>query len=823
MQSTFKKILPHILVFLGFVIVSLTYFSPVLQGKQILQSDILQYNGMAKQQREFKIKTGDEAYWTNSAFGGMPTYQLGARYPHTYIKNLDLSLRFLPRPADYLFLYFVGFYILLLCLKVDFKLAIIGALAFGFSTYLIIIIGAGHNSKAHAIAYMPLVLSGIILTFRKKYIIGFIVTAIAMGLELVANHLQMTYYLMFLVIVLGIVYLIDAYRKKSLPHFFKSVGVLVAAVILAIGLNAANIMATQEYAKESIRSKSELTINPDGSSKKDITTGLSREKITEYSYGYLETFNLFIPRFLGGGMGEDLGKESAFYNFYRSQGVPPLEAAVAAKSVPTYWGNQPIVEAPAYVGAVVLFLFVFALFLVKGRLKWWIVSGSILALLLSYGKNLGFLTDFFIDFVPLYDKFRAVTSIQVILELCIPILAIFGLVRLFNDYEKDVEKLKALKLSTLITVGLCAIFLILRYTGIILDFEGIRDAGWAEGGGQPFVDAIVADRKSIFTKDTLRSLLLVLLSAGVIYMFLKQKLSEVKVVIVFAVLILFDLVGVDRRYVNTENFVSSREVQTPFKQNNADKKILNEQGHFRVYDVSSGAGRAISQKVDAMASGATSAPYFHNTINGYSAVRMKRFDELSEFFPFTRHPEILNMLNVKYIISEDESKQPYPYINPDANGNAWFVKKLTSVNSADEEILSLLDLNTKIEAVSTNFPISDLKINQFKVDSLASIKVIEYTPNYIKYKSENTNNGYAVFSEMYYGKGWNAYVNNKLLNHNRVNYLLRGMEIPKGNHIIEFKFEPEVVKTGGSIALASSIVLVFIILGGLFFEFRRKK
>jgi len=822
MQSTLKKILPHILVFAGFIILSIAYFSPVLQGKQILQSDILHYNGMAKQQRDFKADTGEEAYWTNSGFGGMPTYQLGARYPYTYIKNLDLSLRFLPRPADYLFLYLVGFYILLLSLKVDFKLAALGALAFGFSTYLVIILGVGHNSKAHAIAYMPLVLSGIILTFRRKYIIGFIVTAIAMGLELVANHFQMTYYLMLLVIVLGVVYLIDAYKKKLLSHYFKSVGILLVAVILAVGLNAANIMATQEYAKESTRSKTELTINPDGSPKKNISSGLAKEKITEYSYGFLETFNLFIPRFLGGGMGEDLGKQSNFYKFYRSQGAPPLEAAEAAKGVPTYWGNQPIVEAPAYIGAVVIFLFVFALYLVKGRLKWWLVSGSIVAMLLSYGKNLGFLTDFFIDYIPLYDKFRAVTSIQVILELCIPVLSIFGLVKLFNDYDKTETKLKALKFSVIITAGLCVLFLVFRYAGIILDFEGIRDAGWTQEGGGPFVDAIVADRKSIFTKDTLRTLILVLLSAGTIYLFLKQKLSEVKVVIVFAVLILFDLVGVDRRYVNTENFVSSREVQKPFQPNNADKKILSEPGNFRVYDVSSGAGRAVSAKVGAMSTGATSAPYFHNTLNGYHAAKLKRFDELSTFFPFLRHPEMLNMLNVRFIISEDENKKPYPFLNEDPNGNAWFVEKIIPVNSANEEMLSLLDLKTKREAVTSSFTAADVKKQTFKVDSLATINVKTYKPNYIKYESINANHGYAVFSEMYYKNGWNAYINNKKTDHNRVNYLLRGMEIPKGKHIVEFKFEPQVVKKGGKIALVSSVLLLLIVLGGLFFEFRRK-
>ena len=822
MQSTFKKILPHLVVLVGFIILSLAYFSPVLQGKQILQSDILQYKGMAKQQQDFKAKTGEEAYWTNSAFGGMPTYQLGARYPHTYIKNLDLSLRFLPRPADYLFLYFVSLYILLLSLKVEYKLAIIGALAFGFSTYLIIILGVGHNSKAHAIAYMPLVLSGIVLTFRRKYIVGFVLTTVAMGLEIVANHFQMTYYLLILVIVLGTVYLIDACKKKLLTHFFRSTGILLAAVILAIGLNATNILATQEYAKESTRSKTELTIKPDGSPRKEISSGLAKERITEYSYGYLETFNLFIPRFLGGGMREDLGKNSAFYKFYRSRNVPPYQASEAAKVIPTYWGNQPIVEAPAYIGAVSLFLFIFALFLVKGRLKWWIVAASILALLLSYGKNLSILTDFFINFVPLYNKFRAVTSIQIIIELCVPVLGVFGLVRLFNDYEKDENKLKALKFTTLITAGLCSLFLIFKYTGILLDFEGIRDASWAEVRGQDFVDAIVADRKAIFRNDTLRTMLLVLISSGTIYLFLKQKLSKNKVIIAFAILIIFDLVGVDRRYVNSDNFVTSKEVQRPFKPNNADKLILNDPDHFRVYDVSSGGGRAISQKVDDMTNGGNSAPYFHNTINGYHAAKPKRFDELSDFYDFTSNIEILNMLNVKYIISEDDTNQPYPYLNSDANGNAWFIKKLKAVNTADEEIIALFDLKTKTEAVINTIELKEQN-KKFLVDSLATIKVIEYQPNYIKYEANNTNDGYAVFSEMYYINGWNAYINNEKIAYNRVNYLLRGMEIPKGKHNIEFKFEPQVVKTGTTITLTSSILLMLIVFGGLFFHFRKKK
>ncbi|OIQ23955.1 YfhO family protein [Lacinutrix sp. MedPE-SW] len=802
MQPPFKKLLPHLLVFIGFIILSLAYFSPVLQGKQILQSDIVQYNGMAKQQRDFKAATGQETYWTNSAFGGMPTYQLGARYPHNYIKKLDSALRFLPRPADYLFLYFLGFYILLISLKVDFKLAALGALAFGFSTYLVIILGVGHNSKAHAIAYMPLVLSGIILTFRKKYILGFLVTAIAMGLELVANHFQMTYYLLILVIILGIAYLIDAYKKQILPHYFKSVGIMVVAVILAIGMNATNILATQEYVKESTRGKSELTINPDGSPK-PVATGLPKEKITEYSYGFLETFNLYIPRLLGGGMSENVGKDSAFYDFYISQGASPLQAKDAVKTAPLYWGSQPIVEAPAYVGAVVLFLFVFALFLIKGRLKWWIVGGAVISLLLSYGKNLEFLTNFFIDYVPFYDKFRAVTSIQVILELCIPILAIFGLTRLFNNFEKEEQKKKALLYSVSITAGLAVIFLLFRYTGI-LDFEGGRDASFKQNYGPDFLNAIVEDRKSIFTTDTLRSLILVLLSGSIIYLFINKKISEVKVIIAFAALIIFDLVGVDRRYVNTENFVSARQVSQPFQANAADAQILNDKENFRVFDVASGGAKA---------------SFFHNSLTGYHAAKLKRYDELFDFYIAQNNLNVLNMLNTKYIIAPDESQKPYPYLNKDANGNAWFIEDLKKVNSANEEITSLANLDTKKEAVYTN---EETLNSKYKVDSLASISVLEYKPNYIKYESKNLNDGYAVFSEIYYKEGWHAYIDGTKAPFNRVNYVLRGMQIPKGRHIIEFKFEPEVVQQGITISLASSGVLLLLIIGGLFYSLKQK-
>lgn len=806
MQFSIKRILPHILVLLGFVILSLAYFSPVLQGKEIYQSDIVQFIGMSKQQKDFKAETGVETYWTNGAFAGMPTYQLGARYPHNYIKKVDAALRFLPRPADYLFLYLMSFYVLLLVLKVDYKLAALGALAFGFSTYLIIILGVGHNSKAHAIAYMPLVLSGIILTFRRKYIAGFLLTVLAMGLEIVSNHFQMTYYLMLLVLILGIAYLVDAYKKQVLPHFFKSVGILFAAVILAIALNATGVMATQEYVKESTRGKTELTINADGSPKV-VSNGLDKDYITQFSYGFAETFNLFIPRFMGGGNGENVGKDSATYEAFRKLGATTTQAAEEAKRAPLYWGDQPIVEAPAYVGAVILFLFVFALFLVKGRLKWWLVGGTLFSLLLSYGKNLGFLTNFFIDYVPMYNKFRAVTSIQVLLELCVPVLGIFGLVRLFNTFEKEEEKLNALKYATIITGGLSLLFLVMK--SYLFDFVGVNDGFYRQNYGQDFVDAIREDRKSVFTTDTIRSLILVLLSAGLIWNYLKGKLKENLLIIGFAVLLMFDLIGVDKRYVNSDDFVSSIKMNKPFEANEVDKAILQDKSYYRVYD---------------LVSGPSKPSYYHNSLNGYNAAELKRYREVFDFYISQNNMNVLNMFNTKYIIAQGEKGETFPYTNRDANGAAWFVRELKMVNSANDEIKALDSLDNKHVAVfaKSNNAFTPTETKKFNVDSLASIKIVEHKPNYLKYASSNANKGLAVFSEVYYGNGWKTFIDGEETQHIRVNYTLRGLEVPEGEHEIVFKFDPDVVKTGSTIALASSVLFGLLLLGGLFYKFKKK-
>ena len=800
MNLRLKQFGTHFLVILGFIFVAVLYFSPVLKGQKILQSDIIQYTGMAKQQIDFRETHNQEPYWTNSAFGGMPTYQLGAKYPHNYIKKLDLALRFLPRPADYLFLYLLGFYILLLVLKVEYKIAVLGALAFGFSTYLIIILGVGHNAKAHAIAYMPLVLSGIILTFQKRYFLGFIVTVIASGLELVTNHPQMTYYLGFLIIILGFSYLLQAIRSKELLTFFKASGILLVAAIIAFGMNATNLMATSEYANESTRGQSELTINVDGSIKEQ-TTGLDKAYITQFSYGKLESFNLFIPRFMGGGNRENLGKNSETYKAFRALGASPIQALQESKQAPMYWGDQPIVEAPAYVGTVVFFLFILALFLYNGPYKWWLIFGVLISLLLSYGKNLAFLTDFFIAYIPLYNKFRAVSSIQVILELCVPILAALGVSQIVR---KDVylgTKIVALKKSTIIVAGLSVFFLIFKSS--LFDFVGSSDGQFIQYYGASFVDALRRDRSAIFTTDAVRTLIFVLVVGGFILAYLKQKITKNTMIVTLGLVLVFDLVSVDRRYVNTDNFVSAIKVDRPYKKSAIDKELLKDTTNFRVFD---------------MSDNSTKTSYFHNSIGGYHAAKLRRFQELQEFHIDKTNFEVLNMLNTKYVIYQDKQGEIQYFENEQTNGNAWFVDEIKTFETADQEILALDKVDTKITATAN---VSALKSKRFVNDSSAYIKLVDYKLNHLVYQTKNSEEGFAVFSEVYYKNGWEVTIDGEKVEHFNVNYVLRGLQLPKGSHRVEFKFNPTVVTIGSQIALGSTVLLLVLIFGTALIIYRK--
>ena len=788
---------------------------------------------MAKEQIDFRAETKTEPYWTNSSFGGMPTYQSGANYPNDYIGMLDNAIRFLPRPADYLFLYFLGFYALMLVFRVDPLKAFFGALAFGLSTYLIVIIGVGHNAKAHAIGYMPFVVAGFILVFRKRYLYGGILTMLAVALEITANHFQMTYYLLLLLIVMSFFFIYRLYQEKDLKSLPKIIGTFAIANILAIGVNATSLMATKEYTDFSTRGKSELTFNSDGT-KKEANISMDRDYITEYSYGIVESLNLFSPRLFGGGNNEKLTDESHVYNFMLNYGASPEEARQLTDNYAvTYWGNQPQVAAPAYIGAVVFFLFVLALYHDKRKIKYAFLAGTIFSLLLSWGKNLSILTDLFIDYVPLYDKFRAVSSIQVLLELCIPALAILGLQSFFTK-EKE-KQWPSLWKSAATTLGIIVVLFIGKS---MFNFVGEIDAQLIDAlkqhpdkaFGSQFIDALREDRKDLYSADLLRSGFLIAISFGVLYFYTKNKLAANAAVILVGLFMVGDLFFVDKNYLSNDGqqFRSAQEIDIPYQPTQADSLILQDPSIFRVYEV---AGGIYSPR----------SSFFHKSIGGYSAVMPRRFKEVYEFeiqksmsdlgsiidpktLSLTTSIPVINAFNIKYLIVGTE-KGDIPIVNPFHNGNAWFVNELKMVQNADEDIKTFGKIETRDIATVNEYEFGAwLKTapHTFTKDSLSSIKLDLYKPNHLIYTSNNTNDGFAVFSEIYYKDGWKATIDGKESPILKVDYTLRGMQIPKGKHTIEFKFEPQVVKTGSTIALFSFIIMVLVIIGGIYFDNRKK-
>ena len=752
MKKKIQKGLPHIVCVFLFIGIALAFFYPVLQGKQLQQSDIVQYIGMSKERNDFREVR--ESYWTNSAFGGMPTYQLGAEYPHNYIKKIDKLIRFLPRPADYLFLYFISFYVFLLVLKVNYKYSFLGALAFGFSTYLIIILTVGHNAKAHAIGYFGFVIAGILLSFQRKYILSFLLTTIALALEINANHFQMTYYLLLLVIIIGVVKLYDAIRKSEVRNYFKSVGILFGAAIFAILLNATLLLTTKEYESFSTRGKSELTLNVDGT-KKTNSSGLSRNYITEYSYGIFESLNLIVPRLLGGSNNENLGEKSQTYNYLISNHFPQEQVLQFIEHLPTYWGDQPIVAAPAYIGIVVFFFFILALFIVKNRVKYWLLSGIIVSLLLSWGKNLSFLTDFMIDYF-----------------------------------------------HTGTIVGVLLLFLWLAKGG--LSFEGINDAYYSQVYGNELLEQIIQDRTDIYTYDILRGFLYIGLIFVILYLFCINKINKKIAFIFICILMVWDIVGVTSRYLREDSYSFPSEINNYFTLSEDESEILQDKSIFRVFSIN----EALN--------GARTSYSFHS-VGGYHAAKPRKIQELFDYqFYGNKNPEILNLLNVKYILQSDKQGQTRVMMNPDALGNAWFVKNLYVLKNADEMMKSLDTLSAKENAITLD---TNLKNTHYITDSLAGIKLEQYEPDRLVYTSDNQQKGLAVFSEIYYPKGWKAIIDHKEeLPIYEVNYTLRALEIPAGKHHIEFLFSPKSVEIGGKITLFSSIIFLLVAIGIFFRE-----
>jgi membrane protein YfhO len=802
MQIQLKKFLPHVYAIIIFVVIVVVYFLPLLSGKALSQHDILQWQGASKEISDFRAKYHTEPLWTGSMFCGMPAYQISVTYPANLIKYVnDVLFLCLPVPACYIFLMLLGFYLLLVSLKIDYRLSIAGAIGFAFSSYHFVIIVAGHNSKTHAISLIPLVFAGILMVFRGRYLLGGIISAVALALEIYANHLQITYYLFIGILVLVICELIKAVMEKSLPDFIKSSVILGAAAVLAILPNITSLWATYEYGKYSTRSQSELT-------EKKVSTGLDKDYALEYSYGVSETFTLLIPRFKGGASGEELGTSSATYKALRNNNVPEQQARGFIANVPLYFGDMRSTSGPPYAGAVMVFLFVLGLFVVKGEIKWWLAGAAILSIMLAWGQHFLLLTNIFFDHFPGYNKFRAVSMIITVAEFCIPLLGILAFKKMTDGSLKQDDAMKHLKWSFYIVGGFCLVFVLLP--GLFSDFtakadESLKDYAW-------LLSAIRDDRANAVRMDALRSLFFVFAAVALIWAFLKNKIKQISnVYFILAMLALIDMWPVAKRYLNDNSFVKKSKAENPFQPTQADLQILQDPDpDYRVMNTT------VSTFNDA------STSYFHKSIGGYHGAKLKRYQELVENQISKNNQSVMNMLNTKYFIFEPkQGEAPIAQLNPGACGSVWLVKNFKMVANADAEINAL----SKFEPKETVFIDDRFKdyMNGFKLnyDASATIKLQSYLPNDLKYESNSGSEQFAVFSEIFYDKGWNAYVDGKEMPHIRVNYVLRGMRIPAGNHKIEFKFEPKVYATGEKIALVSSALLILVFAGIVFLEIKK--
>ena len=797
-------IIPHVIITLGFILLSLLFYHPLLSGKTLLQSDIRQYDGMSRQLKDFRLKTGKETYWIDNAFGGMPTYQLGAKYPADVLSPIYSFFRILPRPAHILFLYLFGAYLLLIIIKMPWPVALFGSIAFGFSTYLLIIIQVGHNTKALAISFFPFVIAGIIILFQKRWFLGVTITCLALGMQIRANHYQMTYYLIMLMGVFVLFYGYHAIKQRHGKSFLMSLLALTASGLIALGFNSTPLLATAEYADFSTRGQSELKLNIDGSPKEQ-STGLDYNYITEYSYGIFESLNLIVPRIQGGGSSEDLGTHHGIYDFLIRNGVGPSQASRFTKNVPTYWGNQPILEAPAYIGITVFFFALFGFILSKGPMRNTLIFGTLLSLLLSMGKNVPIVTDFFIYNFPFYNKFRAVSSIQVILEICLPLSASIGIYHLFYN-DKNLKFNRFLKIAIIPIVLLLVVFL----SKEMLSFNGINDSYLREIYGSDLFLKIKSARESIFQADILRAIFFCATLILIFYLYHSTKMKK-ELAMGFVVIILsLDLLGIANRYVDNDSFVSIRKASSPFIQTKADATIQQDTSRYRVFEPRLG-----------LTGGRTS--YFHNAIGGYHGAKPRRFEELFNAYNSKQNSRILDFLNIKYILLPDEeNKELKPLINPNALGPVWFVSNLKEVDNPDDMIEKLNNTNFSDTALILK---KDLTVNTEKLyvkDSLSKIELVDAKPNYLKYRVNNNVRQFAVFSEMFYPKGWKAKIDGVPSSIFNVNYVLRGLSIPANSTQIEFRFEPEVIKNGTIIRWASFMIfLIGITILGYFQYFKK--
>jgi hypothetical protein len=838
----FKRILPHLVAVIGFAVLAVLYCSPVLKGKRLNQHDVIQSVAAGREVVEYHKQTGEWAWWTNSMFGGMPAYMIAGDYPTSLTHKLGQYINLLlPDPANYIWLMMVGGYILMLVLGANVWLSALGAIAYSFASYTLLSLEAGHVSKILALAYAPGILGGVIMALRGRFLAGAALTALFLGLELYANHVQITYYLAFGIIIYVLIESIAALRAGRIRELLLALSALAAAAVLAVGTHTTRLWNAADYVTVTNRGKTELTITPKAepgapAAVAGPTEGLDKEYAFRYSYGIGETFTLMIPNYAGGPSAGSLTTDSETYKKMTGIGIDPANAQQIIQNMPLYHGNLYSQSGPAYAGAIVIFLFVLGLLIVPGRLKWWALGISLLYIAWAWGKNFPAFNYAFFDYFPSFNKFRAVTMTLTLAQLPLVMLGIVAL-KLIADKKWTAAQLnRPLLISLGATAGLSLLMALAPtvFQGFqapsddmtLSNFEqGLQNKNLAE----QVLAAIVSDRIGMVRSDAFRSAILILLVGGLIWLFVRDRIKAAIFYPVLLVLMIFDLFNVDKRYFNNDDFVSKQSVQETITPTAADEQILADKAlDFRVLDMTT----------DFMSD--AKASYFHKSLGGYHAAKMRSYQELAEFQIYRNLREapgsptyfnVINMLNTRYILTQAQptSQQqapgpPMAQLNPGALGNAWFVDDFRLVPNANAEMKALDSLNTRQSAIVDQRFAEQLNGLKIQRDSANSIRLTSYKPNELTYESNAKTEQLAVFSEIYYNirNEWQVTLDGKEMPHMRANYVLRAMRVPAGKHTIVFKFDPVSIRVGKIVDLVCSLLIIAFIGTAVFIENRRK-
>ena len=820
-QAQKPKVWHYIIAILAFAVISWVYFYPVMQGKRVKQHDMEMHKGMAQELTQYRESTGETALWTNSAFSGMPAWNISAPQKTNLFQYVHKVLSIgLPSPLGSVFISMLGFFILLLVLDVGVWVSALGAIAYGFTSYLYIIIGAGHNAKAVAMAYMAPVIAGVLLTYKGKYLWGLVLTAIAASLELYANHLQITYYLILILVVIVIAEFISDIRQKKLLHFVKASLMLVLVAVISVLTFSTKLYANYEFGKETTRGKPVLTSN-----ESNQTKGLDRDYITQWSYGKGETWSLMIPNAKGGASAY-IGKQNPVLEKADRQ----FKDSIAQSNA--YWGDQPGTSGPVYVGAIVVFLFVLGALTVKGKLKWALLIATVLSILLSWGKNFMGFTNFFLDYIPGYDKFRAVSMTLVIAEVTMPLLGFLGLAEMVKSPENAKKNMTKFFIALGVTAGFCLLFYLMPKTffNFLSQEEAKQFASMSAGKDgaiyAQFASQLEDVRVAIFRKDALRSLIFIILAAVPLFLYVKGKLKAVPAFAVLAALILVDMFPIDKRYLNNDNFIDKAKFDKPFVAAPANQYILNDKAlSYRVADITR------DMFNDA------STCYFHKSIGGYSGAKLRRYQDVitqylgpglnrlrsaktaEDMARQLAQQEVLNMLNTKYIIFNPQSQ---PFENPFAYGNAWMVNDVKIANTPNDEFnaLATSDLH-RTAIIGKEF---EQEVASYRPQAEdGSITLTDYKPNQLTYSFSASENKLVVFSEIWTSKGWTMRIDGQESPLLRANYLLRAAMVPAGQHEIVMRYEPKIWKVGGIVSLVSSLAIILFAVATIVLALVKKK